>query len=118
MELIHQVDESDYWVAMEYRICRELEGFNDDQLRSLWCDGLVAEEWELAVGRPSVRGLAWCGRTGQDRWRFMLLLTSRPSAREGIRWDELLPRDDRTGWLSVDLERRSLVIDPAAGVPD
>ena len=112
------MDESDYWVALEYRICRELEGFEDGQLRALWCDGLVPEEWELPAGQPSVRGLAWFGRTGQDRWQFVLLLAPSPSSREGIHWDELLPPDDHTGWLSVDLERRSIVIDPAASVPE
>jgi hypothetical protein len=112
------MDESDYWVALEYRICREFDGFNDDRLRPLWCDGLAPEEWELAADRPAIRGLAWCGRTGQDKWRFTLLLTTRPSSREEIQWGELLPPDDHTGWLSADPERRSLVIDPGAGVPD
>ena len=33
--------EKDFWVALEYRVCREFEGFEDRSLRSLGCDGLA-----------------------------------------------------------------------------
>jgi hypothetical protein len=40
------------------------------------------------------------------------------SYRTSIAWPALLPADDVTGWLSVHLSRRELIIDPSAAYPD
>jgi hypothetical protein len=102
--------EADFWTALEYRITSELWGFEDQQLRSLWCDGLVPEEYDLRCDRPCIRGTAYCGQTGQDRWRFTLLVSDRGT----IDWSALLPSESVTGWLSVHPRERALIVDPAS----
>jgi hypothetical protein len=49
-------------------------------------DGLVADEHELHGPRPSIRGRAWCGPGGQERWTFTLLLHSPVDDRNLIDW--------------------------------
>ena len=102
--------EADFWTALEYRITSELWGFEDQHLRSLWCDGLVPEEYDLRSERPCIRGTAYCGQTGQDRWRFTLLVDVRGT----IDWGALLPSEAVTGWLSVHPRERALIVDPAS----
>ena len=103
--------EAKFWSALEYRITAELWGFEDKVLRSLWCDGLVPEEYDLRADKPCIRGTAYCGQSGQDRWRFMLLLGDR---RPKIDWSALLPAEELTGWLSVHPRERILVVDPGS----
>jgi hypothetical protein len=102
--------EAGFWTALEYRITNELWGFEDQVLRSLWCDGLVPEEYDLRADRPCIRGTAYCGQTGQERWRFTLLV----SEHGPIDWSTLLPPESVTGWLSVHPRERALIVDPAS----
>jgi hypothetical protein len=62
------MDEGDFWVRPEFRICAEFQGFEDRQLRCNWCDGLVAEEYDLLHEEPCIRSR--CGPSGQDPWKF------------------------------------------------
>ncbi|BCJ63143.1 hypothetical protein [Polymorphospora rubra] len=112
------MDEKDFWERLEFRICRELQGFDDKHLRCHWCDGLVAEEYDLLGEQPCIRGRAWCGLSGQEPWRFVLLLAPVTRSREGIDWSALLPDDRATGWLSPDPQHKSMVIDPRSSHPD
>ncbi|WP_127501969.1 hypothetical protein [Actinoplanes solisilvae] len=112
------MEEQDFWVRLEYRISAEFTGFDDKQLRWFWCDGLIPEEYDLAGSAPSIRGRAWCGADGQDRWRFTLILAPGTGTRERIDWPALLPGDRLTGWLSPDPEARTMIIDPSSAYPD
>jgi hypothetical protein len=111
------MDEADFWARLEYRICAEFRGFEDKRLRSCWCDGLVAEEYDLSSTWPCIRGRAWCGIDGQESWRFVLRVSPDVRTREGIDWFALLPPDHMTGWLLPDLSSRSMELDPLAGFP-
>ncbi|MBX7266296.1 hypothetical protein KIF24_09855 [Micromonospora sp. Llam7] len=53
------MEEDDFWMRLESRICGELQGFEDRQLRWNWCDGLVAEQYDLLREEPCIRGRAW-----------------------------------------------------------
>jgi hypothetical protein len=110
--------EKDFWIALEYRICREFTGFEDRILRNLWCDGLIPEEYDLQADGPRIRGTARCGPSGQDLWEFTLLIGSGATAPANIDWSSLLPPDDVTGWLSPHLREERLVIDPHSAYPD
>jgi hypothetical protein len=112
------VDEEDFWNRLEYRICREFAGFEDRQLRAIWCDGLVPDEYELHGAQPRIRGRAWCGPSGQERWTFMLLLDPAADTRHAIDWATLLPGEHVTGWLTPDPQRRTMKIDPSSAYPD
>lgn len=112
------MDEDDFWVRLEYRICAELREFGDRELRNNWCDGMNAEEYDLCPPQPAIRGRAWCGPSGQEPWRFTLLVGPETRSRDEIDWSALLPSDQLTGWLSPNLRQRSMVIDPLGGCPD
>jgi hypothetical protein len=112
------VDEEDFWSRLEFRITRELSGFEDRQLRACWCDGLVADEYELHGAQPRIRGRAWCGPSGQERWTFTLLLDRAVGNRDLIDWSTLLPADDVTGWLIPEPQAETMTIDPSSAYPD
>lgn len=105
-------------MRLEHRICAEFQGCGDPRLRKNWCDGLIAEEYELLSARPTIRGRAWCGPTGQEPWLFTLVLDSRTRSREEIDRSLLLPSDRLTGWLMPHPQQRSMTIDPLRGCPD
>jgi hypothetical protein len=105
------MDEADFWKRLEFRISAELAGFEDRRLNSLWCDGLVAQEYDLSGAEPCIRGLAWCGDGGQEHWRFVLRVDPATRSRAGIDWAALLPPQHVTGWLSPDRAGRSMLID-------
>ncbi|WFE47970.1 hypothetical protein [Verrucosispora sp. WMMD1129] len=109
------MDEQDFWVRLEFRICAEFRGFEDQHLRWYWCDGLVAEQYELLSAEPFIRGRAWCGPGGQERWRFVLRIGRGPRTRAEIPWPALLPSEQATGWLSADRRRRTMLISPPVG---
>jgi hypothetical protein len=112
------MDEDDFWVRLEFRICAEFQGFDDQQLRRNWCDGLVAEEYELLSPQPCIRGRAWCGSDGQEPWAFKLQVDPSARSRADIDWSAMLPGDRLTGWLSPDPQRKKMTIDPLGGFPD
>ena len=99
-------------------MCRELEGMEDRALRSLWCDGFIPEQYLLDDPTPRVTGRAWIG-TGprkQDRWELSLFLDHAARTCEGVGRETLLPGDEVTGWLGVDLEEQRLRVKPGRTV--
>jgi len=110
--------EKNFWVALEFRICAEFAGFEDKGLRSHWCDGLIPEHYDLQAEEPGVRGTAFCGQSGQERWRFVLLIGSSANSPAEVDWSSLLPPEDVTGWLSPHRHERTLIIDPHSAYPD
>jgi hypothetical protein len=117
-EVVVEEAERTFWESLEFRICREFAGFKDGDLRANWCDGLVPDEYDLRSGQPAIRGMAYCGHSGQERWRFTLLLGDDVGSRPDIDWTSLLPADDVTGWLTPRLRDRVLILDPLAACPD
>jgi hypothetical protein len=117
-EVLVEDAERAFWASLEFRICREFAGFEDKQLRSNWCDGLVPDEYDLQSEQPSIRGTAYCGRSGQERWRFTLLIGNGVGSAADIDWASLLPSADVTGWLSPHLSEQRLILDPLSAYPD
>ncbi|OLT27527.1 hypothetical protein BJF79_11695 [Actinomadura sp. CNU-125] len=111
--------ETDYWLELEYRVCRELRGFADDRIRSLWCDGFIPEETDVRAPDACVRGRAWIGDDSgsQEQWTFTLLVGDSRSEDE-IDWSSLLPADDTTGWLVPDPAAKKLTMDPLSATPE
>jgi hypothetical protein len=107
------VDEDDFWARLAFRIGAELRSSAEPRLRYHWCDGLVAEEYDLAGPQPCIRGRAWCGPSGQERWRFVLVVGA-----AGCDWPALLPGAGATGWLTADPGRKLLTIDQFRGRRD
>jgi len=87
------MQEPEFWQRLEFRICAEFRGFADHSLRSYWCDGLIPEEYDLAGAERRITGVAFCGRSGQERWQFTLALSPQTADRDQIDWSALLPSD-------------------------
>jgi hypothetical protein len=114
------VDEREYWSRLEYRLCAEFRGMTEGHLSEYWCDGISGETYFITGRRPRILGHAWICLASKtmEEWQFELLLPHRVRSREHIDWAALMPADDVTRWLAVDLERRFIQIEPAAAVPD
>jgi hypothetical protein len=52
------VDECDYWVSLEYRVCREFVGMKYKVLRHLWCDGFIPDQYLLEDSEARITGRA------------------------------------------------------------
>lgn len=109
------MEEQEFWKRLEFRICAEFQGLADKRLRHHWCDGLLPEEYDFLAAPPRIRGQAWCGETGQERWEFTLIIDPEAHEREAIDWLALLPADELTGWLSPDLYAKAIAIEPLNG---
>ena len=107
------MDEAVFWNRLEFRICRELERQSEKELRGIWCDGIAPDRF-IPEGRPRIEGTAWMGVDGQERWKFTLFVGRRVNSTGELDWDRLLPPEEVSGWLSLDLGRRTVVIDPTS----
>ncbi len=113
------MDESDYWDHLEFRVCREFWGMSENQLRCLWCDGFIPEQFHLAGPSPRITGRAWIGKgRSQEQWEFTLVLNHPVNSRSEIEWQALLPADNVTHWLAVDPTRKRIEIEPSAATAD
>jgi hypothetical protein len=115
------LDESEFWLRLEYRVCEEISGLKQKEHRRFWCDGFLPSWYDLAEPSPQISGRVWMGiggGTAQEEWEFVLLLRGPIESRETISWSALLPAADRTRWLSMDVVAKRLIIEPGVAVPD
>ncbi len=114
------LSEAEFWGHLEYRVCRELAAMTDKQLRRLWCDGFIPEQYILDDSRPRITGRAWIGSGTRDQshWEFTLLLPQLAISPRELDWASLLPAENLIGWLAFDMRDRRIEIDPAIAVPD
>ena len=107
------MEETDFWPALEYRVTREMEGSDLCAARGLWCDGFLPEAREATAEGALVRGRAWVGLDGdkQEPWPFLLWLPDRYRSTPPEDWSVLVPAEDATGWLAVDIDGARLEID-------
>jgi hypothetical protein len=111
--------ESDYWVNLEFRVCREFAAMPENHLRYLWCDGFIPEQYLLDGPSPRITGRAWiCNGPRQDQWVFTLFLNHPVGSRSDIDWPSLLPLENATRWLAVDGAGKRIQIEPSAAVAD
>ena len=114
------MDESDFWDHLEYRVCHEIEGLRQPELRRFWSDGFIPVQYDLDVPSPRILGRVWMGvgRRDQQEWEFALLLRGLVESRETIVWSVLLPPPNVTRWLTIDPVGKRLVIEPEVAVPE
>ncbi len=106
-----RMTESAFWSALEWRICRELEGMTDDALRHMWCDGVRGDIVRREAGRACLCGSIWIGKDGQTAMQFTMVLPGDIPSKTDIVWSKLMPPEDTTAWLSVDVGRKQVTID-------
>jgi len=114
------MDESDFWVHLEHRVCQEIDGLRRPGLRRFWCDGFIPVEYVLDEPSPRIVGRVWMGvgPREEQEWEFVLLMCVPVQSRETIVWSVLLPMPNVTRWLTADPIGKRLVIEPAVGVPE
>ncbi|MBN1427737.1 MAG: hypothetical protein JXB07_05080 [Anaerolineae bacterium] len=112
------MNEAEFWDSLEYRVCDELASFTEKEIRSLWCDGFVPQQFALDANEPYIGGRVWIGGIigrrpdYQEDWQFRLMIGKSIHSRAEIVWDTLLPPENKTGWLTVDRARKTIVIAP------
>ena len=112
------MDEASFWPALEYRVSREMAGVDECARTGMWCDGFIAHAVDLSASPKRISGRAWIGLgSQQEPWTFDLLLPDTAQA-DAIPWSELLPVMDATQWLTIDRERKRLVVAPGDAVHD
>jgi hypothetical protein len=109
--------EDEFWAALEFRICRELSGMTDNALRHMWCDGIRGDIVCREGGPAYMAGTVWIGKDGQTTMHFAMALPDNVGSTDGIRWSTLMPPENMTAWLSVDLKRKLVVIDLSKAEP-
>lgn len=111
------MDESEFWTKLERRICGELANMRDPAWRYWWCDGFRLRIVDREKGE--ITGRVWMvqGMNQQD-WSFRLSLRKLSSEEERIDWSALLPAEHETRWLSMDLAKKHVTIEPELGQPD
>lgn len=113
------MDERDYWVSLEYRLCREFAGMPERHLQYLWCDGFLPQRYLVDDSVPRITGRVWiCEDRWQEDWEVTLFLPHPVASREAIEWAPLLPPETVTRWLAIDPTNKRIQIEPAAAVPD
>lgn len=109
----------EFWSHLEYRVCREINGLRAADYRGWWCDGFIPEQLELRSDRALFVGRVWMANGPlQDEWRFELYLPPDVKSESEVDWSALLPAEDVTAWLSLDISRKFLKIDLSNAVRD
>jgi hypothetical protein len=113
------MSESEYWIRLEFRVCREFGGMPEKHLRFLWCDGFMPVKYLLAGPSACIKGQAWiCNGPRQEQFDFTLFLNHPVGSPSEIDWPSLLPPENATRWLAVDLPGKRIEIEPLVSIPD
>ncbi len=108
-----------YFGQLEMRLSREFRGMREPELRGWWCDGFNPEKF-VATGKGChVSGTVWLDSgKAQTLWNFVVLLGPSVKRIDEVKWAEMVPAEDVTGWLFLDFERKFMKIKAYAGVRD
>ena len=113
------MSEEDYWLHLEFRMESEFQGMSDKRLQHFWCDGFTPTQYFLDGPDHRIVGHAWIvEEQDQQVWEFTLFLDRTFPSRDAIDWSALLPAEDVTCWVAMDIDGKRMQIEPAAAVPD
>jgi hypothetical protein len=104
--------EEDFWDALEFRVCREMDKIPMCKRLGLWCDGFNPQLYLLHHSSSEITGNVWIGfgRRKQEEWKFRLFLPPSSSSPSGVAWPNL-PQEEVTGWLGVNATKKELKLD-------
>ena len=105
------MSEDEFWGALEYRICRELNGMKQQGLNGVWCDGIRGGVDHPECQPMRMSGTIYLGRDGQTEKAFVMAVPAASIENDTVDWESLLPAEDLTAWLSVDLRGKRVAID-------
>jgi hypothetical protein len=109
--------EDEFWLALEWRICRELSGMGDAVLRPMWCDGIHGAIVQPEASPAYMSGTIYIAKDGQTAMPFTMALPNNIASTDDIVWSALMPPEDMTAWLSVDTKRKLVTIDLSKAEP-
>ncbi len=111
--------EREYFGHLEMRVSRELAGMRQRELRELWCDGFIPDDFNVVGNRCRITGSVWVafGQARQESWKFVLNLGGTRS-RDEINWATMLPAEDVTGWLALDFNTKFMKVNPLGARAD
>ena len=100
----------DFCQTLELKINEFIQNSHDEQLQSIWCDGVNCSfvlKRELIVQKRIVTN-AWLGVDGQDHYELTLNLGQQSLekclANESLH--DCLPSDDLADWIQIDLVKK------------
>jgi len=101
--------EREFWSALEFRVCREMDNMPTCRRQRLWCDGFIPEQYQFDRLPSSITGGVWIV-TGQsqEKWKFTLILPPSASSGSEITWSDLLPPDEASGWFGISVEKKEI----------
>ena len=104
--------ERQFWSALAFRVCREMQNHPICKQRRLWCDGFIPEHYLLDREPRCITGVAWMGMGGrhQEEWKFSLILPLAASGRADIIWSDLTPGSETDGWLVIAPEKKKIEV--------
>jgi hypothetical protein len=105
--------EGDFWTALEFRVCREMDKISIYGRMGLWCDGFNPQLYLLHHSPSEITGTVWIdfGRRKQEEWKFRLFLPPSSSRPSDVAWSGLVPQEEVTGWLGVNATKKELKLD-------
>jgi hypothetical protein len=95
-----------------YRVQRKTLCLKSGRRLLLWCDGFIPEAYLLDRVQGRITGVVWMGMgpRHQEAWKFTLVLPFSVSGRADIRWSDLLPASEASGWLVVAPEKKEIEV--------
>ena len=112
------MDESQFWLKLEFRVSGELRQMRDKHLRHLWCDGFDPVGVESDSHGAWIVGRAWIMGDDDSKYSFRLRIGEPGSSRPDRDWAALMPDEESTAWLSLDRSSQRIEIDPFVTIPD
>lgn len=102
---------------MEYRLCAVFEKFEDPEISSFWCDGvLVPVPEELYPKKINdtrrLETTAWIGKDGQTKFTMTVRFGKYALRRyaKGTDLTDTLPDENETSWVTLDLDRKTIEV--------
>ncbi|MFT5432881.1 MAG: hypothetical protein ACI9OJ_003585, partial [Myxococcota bacterium] len=110
--------ECQFWVVLMFMLSGELSRSQNRAVRSLWCDGLTRTD-VIEVGPPTnLEGDAWIWNKGSSEdWAFTLILPIGLGHIDNNNWDALLPGPGDTGWVTADVQSKTLLLYARGAMP-
>ena len=106
-----------FYQLLEHKITQSFSSSIDNELRSLWCDGVTKPESEVNFNHDYVRRKselelrAWFGKTGQGVYKLILKLgeNSKRGILKNLEITNCIPNLNED-WIELNEENKTLII--------
>ncbi len=108
--------DQDFCAYLEYELTKALANSPEPHLKSLWCDGILAPEFDHEYGKKFVNDkrevvmLAFLGKKGQEEYELTLRFGRMALSRfaRDLEIASCVPSPDASDWFDVDVEKRKI----------